>query len=111
MAHGTQPHGPSGAHGTGHAPVASDPEHDIDARSAAIWFAVGAVAVFFCLWIMIPIFTRVQEAHRAEQKPYGSQTPPMPELDAVKQHELEFLKGQNPAKMSIEQAMEKMARK
>jgi hypothetical protein len=110
MAHGTQPHGPSGAHGTGHAPVASDPEHDIDARSAAIWFAVGAVAVFFCLWIMIPIFTRVQEAHRAEQKAYGNR-PPIPELDAVKQHELEFLKGQNPAKMSIEQAMEKMARK
>ncbi|HZN41352.1 MAG TPA: hypothetical protein VFD82_21270 [Planctomycetota bacterium] len=110
MAHGTQQHGSSGAKGNTHAPIASDPEHDIDARSAAIWFAVGAVAVFFCLWIMVPIFTRVQEAHRVEQKPYGNIQPPIAELDAVKQHEMEFLKGQNPAKMSIEQAMEKMAR-
>ena len=110
MAHGTQPHGSSDAKSTGHAPVASDPEHDIDARSAAIWFAVGAVAVFFCLWIMIPIFTRVQEAHRAEQKPYGNMQAPMPELDAVKQHEMEFLNGQNPTKTTIDQAMQKIAR-
>ena len=116
MAHGTQPHGnqahgPSGAHGGGHAPVASDPEHDIDARSAAIWFAVGTVAVFFCLWIMVPIFIRVQEAHRVEQKAYGSMAPPQAEYESVVEHEMQFLKGQNPSKMTIEQALQKMAGK
>jgi hypothetical protein len=60
---------------------------------------------------MVPIFTRVQEAHRVEQKPYGNMQPPIAELDAVEQHEMEFLKGANPAKMSIEQAIEKMSSK
>ncbi|HEX6811445.1 MAG TPA: hypothetical protein VF384_07470 [Planctomycetota bacterium] len=111
QSHGTQPQGASGGKGAGHSPVASDPEHDIDARSAAIWFAVGTLAVFFLLWIMVPIFVRVQEAHRAEQKAYGNMTPPVAELESVVEAEMQFLKGQNPSKMTIEQALKKMAGK
>ena len=116
MATGTQ-HGSSGAQGSSgakgktHAPVASDPEHDIDAKSAAIWFVVGTLAVFFCLWIMVPIFVRVQEAHKVEQKPYGTMQPPIAEYDAVKEAEMQFLNGANPAKMSIEQALQKRSGK
>ena len=51
MAHGNN----HGEHlpGATHEAVPLDPENDIDAKSASIWFIGGALATFFCLWIMV----------------------------------------------------------
>ncbi len=107
MAHGTHEHSHYGEPGAKHAPVVNDPEHDINARSATIWFVAGAIVVFFTLWIMVPIFVRVLEAER-EHKVNSS---PNTELLDVKEAEQQFLKGSNPTKKSIDQVLQQLAGK
>ncbi|MBL8727143.1 MAG: hypothetical protein JNM25_01845 [Planctomycetes bacterium] len=96
-----------GEPGARHAPVVSDPEHDIDARSATIWVVVGALATFLSLWLMVPIFQRVQEAERVRKIDQA----PNVELDEVRAAEQVFLSGRNPTKRSIEQVLQQMADK
>ncbi|HEX5052619.1 MAG TPA: hypothetical protein VFZ65_12660 [Planctomycetota bacterium] len=97
-AHGEEHYGEPGAK---HAPVALDPEHDIDARSAALWFVGGSVVVFLSLWLMLPIFIRVQQAER-EHKIVGA---PTTEYNDVKDAEMQFLHGENPTKKTIDQVL------
>lgn len=107
MSHGKQPEDHYGEPGAHHAPVVSDPEHDIDARSATIWVVVGALATFLSLWLMVPIFQRVQQAERVRKVDEA----PNVELDEVKAEEQVFLNGRNPTQHSIEQVMQQMAGK
>lgn len=108
MAHGNTAHGSHQGHAPGatHEPVVHDPEHDIDARSATIWVLVGTVVLFFSLWLMIPIFIRVQEQER-ETKIYAA---PTQELNTVLQGEQAFLRGENPTKQTIDQVVQKLRR-
>lgn len=98
MAHGNHGHQP----GATHEAVPLDPEHDIDARSATIWVLVGTVVLFLSLWVMVPIFVRVQEQER-QGKVYGA---PAAEHDLLKDQQMTFLKGENPTKKSIEQVVQ-----
>jgi hypothetical protein len=107
MSHGHHEPEHYGERGARHAPVANDPEHDIDARSATIWVVVGALATFLSLWLMVPIFQRVQEAERMRKVDQA----PNVELDEVKAEEHVFLDGRNPTKRTIEQVMQQMAGK
>ena len=104
MAHGTShEHAP----GATHEPVVHDPENDIDAKSATIWVVVGTIVLFLSLWVMVPIFVRVQEAERAS-KIYQA---PNKELDDTRKAEFEFLKGGNPAKKDIDALVKQLAGK
>lgn len=94
-------YGEPGAH---HEAVVHDPEHDIDARSATLWVVGGAIVTFLCLWLMVPIFQRVQEHERRRKV---DEAPNVERLD-VFAHEHEFLNGQNPTKRSIEDVMRQM---
>lgn len=105
MAHGNQ-HG-SHAPGATHAALPLDPENDIDAKSATIWVLVGAVVLFLSLWVMVPIFMRVNEAER-QGKIYGVKSQ---ELQDVVDSEKQFLNGANPTKQTIESVLKKMAGK
>jgi beta-lactamase regulating signal transducer with metallopeptidase domain len=106
MAHG---HHPSHQFESGvtHDAVALDPEHDIDARSATLWVVGGAIVLFLSLWVMVPIFMRVLEAER-EHKMDRAATK---ELDEVRAHEHEFLKGGNPMKKDIDAVVDSLRRK
>jgi hypothetical protein len=105
MAHGNQ-HGEH-APGATHEAMAHDPENDIDAKSATIWVLVGTVVLFISLWVMVPIFMRVNEAER-QDKIYGKKNQ---ELEDVVDSEQQFLNGANPTKRSIEQVLKQMAGK
>ena len=109
MAHSKHGHGDEhyGEPGATHAPVVHDPEHDIDARSATIWVVSGSIVLFLSLWLMVPVFVRVQEAERRSKV----DSVPNTELQDVKEAELQFLKGQNPSKKSIDQVLQQMAGK
>ena len=102
MAHGNH-HG-SHAPGATHAPVPLDPENDIDAKSATIWVLVGTVVLFLSLWVMVPIFVRVQEAER-QTKIYEAENV---ELGKVRAREDQFLRG-GPVK--IDDVVKKLAGK
>jgi hypothetical protein len=105
MAHGNQ-HGEH-APGATHEALPHDPENDIDAKSATIWVLVGTVVLFLSLWVMVPIFTRVNEAER-EGKIYSVKNV---ELEDVLDSENQFLNGANPTKRTIEQVLKQMAGK
>jgi hypothetical protein len=96
---------------TGHQPGAThealplDPENDIDAKSATWWVVGGTVVLFLSLWVMVPIFLRVQDEEHMKK----INNLPNEEYNDVKAHELEFLHGANPQKRSIEDVMAKMA--
>ncbi|MCU0863630.1 MAG: hypothetical protein MUC36_07570 [Planctomycetes bacterium] len=105
MAHGNQ-HG-SHAPGATHEAVPLDPENDIDAKSATIWVLVGTVVLFLALWVMVPIFMRINEAER-QNKIYGVKSQ---ELEDVVDAEQQFLNGANPTKRTIEQVLKQMAGK
>ncbi len=102
-----QEHEHYGEPGAMHQPVVHDPEHDIDARSATLWFVSGTIVLFLALWIMLPIFVRVLEAERADK----IDTAPTTELNDVVDAERQFLKGQNPSKKSIDQVLQQMVGK
>lgn len=103
MSHATEPdhYGEAGAT---HEAVEIDPEHDIDARSATLWFVGGAVALFLSLWLMVPIFMRVLEAERVRKV----DSAPTTELNDVRDAEREFLRGQNPTKKNIDQVLQSL---
>ena len=94
-AHGTSHYGEPGAH---HEPVPVDPEHDIDAKSATWWVVGGTVVLFVSLWLMVPIFVRVQEAERRQKVDQA----PNVELQETLAAERRFLEGANPTKKSID---------
>jgi hypothetical protein len=111
MAHTTQPHpsahakehGHYGEPGAHHVPVEQDPEHDIDARAATIWVVGGAIVLFVGMWLLFPIFLRVQEAERMRKV---DDTPNV-ELEQTRAAERAFLQGQNPTKKSIDHVIRK----
>lgn len=107
MSHGKPSDDHYGEPGAHHAPVVNDPEHDINARSATIWVVAGALATFLSLWLMVPIFQRVQEAERMRKVDQAPNT----ELNEVKAAEHEFLAGQNPTKRTIEQVLKELSGK
>jgi hypothetical protein len=88
MGHSNTGHQP----GATHEAIPLDPENDIDAK-------------FLSLWVMVPIFLRVQD----EEQMKKINNLPNEEYNDVKAHELEFLHGANPQKRSIEDVMAKMA--
>lgn len=93
------------APGETHEPVVHDPENDIDARSATIWVVVGSILLFASLWIMLPIFVRVQDEERKRKVDNA----PAAELDGVLEAERAFLGGQNATKKTIDQVLKDMA--
>lgn len=93
------------APGATHEPVVHDPENDIDARSATIWVVVGSILLFLSLWIMLPIFIRVQDEERKRK----IDEVPTTELNELFEVERAFLAGQNPTKKTIDQAMKDLA--
>jgi beta-lactamase regulating signal transducer with metallopeptidase domain len=107
MAHADPQHGHHAPHAPTHDAVAVDPEHDIDAKSATLWVVGGALGVFFCLWIMVPIFMRVLEAERIRK----IDNAPAVELNEAKAKEQKFLNGENPTKKNLQQVVEQLRRK
>jgi hypothetical protein len=99
-------HGQHDLHAPGatHEPVVHDPENDIDARSATIWVIAGTVVLFLSLWVMVPIFVRVQEAER-ETKIYKAENK---ELGEVRALENKFL---HDGPVKIEDVVKKLAGK
>lgn len=93
--------------GVKHDPVPLDPENDIDAKSATLWVIGGTAVLFASLWILVPIFVRVNEVER-QTKIYAA---PNEELAGVQSQERAFLNGENPTKKSIEEVVRSMARK
>ena len=97
------PHDHHAPHAPTHEATPVDPEHDIDAKSATLWVVGGALGVFFCLWIMVPIFMRVLEAERIRK--LGA---PATELNEAKAKEQQFLTGGNPTKKNIQQVVDQL---
>ncbi len=95
MGHGHE-HGH--APGATHDPVPLDPEHDINAKAATLWVVGGALVLFFCLWIMVPIFMRVLDAERLHKIDKAATK----ELDDARAVEKTFLDGGNPKKKNIQ---------
>ncbi|MCA8952159.1 MAG: hypothetical protein KDE27_21800 [Planctomycetes bacterium] len=89
-------------------PEPLDPEHDIDAKSATWWVLGGTVVLFLSLWVMLPIFMRVQEEERIRKV----DTTPNTELDEVLAEQNAFLHEKaNPTRKTLEQAMAEALRK
>lgn len=103
MGHNQDSHAP----GATHVPVALDPEHDIDARSATIWVIVGTIVLFLSLWVMLPIFERVQDEERM-RKVNNKQSE---ELINVLEAQHQFLNGANPQKKTIAQSIKELTKK
>ncbi|MFY9341491.1 MAG: hypothetical protein WAT39_03300 [Planctomycetota bacterium] len=95
------------APGEQHEAVPLDPENDINARSATIWFVGGAIVVFFSLWVMVPIFLRVLEVERIKKV----DSAPTTELNDVKDAEFDFLNGQNPKNRKIDEVLAQLRKK
>lgn len=112
MAHTKETHSATHGHadhapGATHEAVVHDPEQDIDGRSAALYVVIGSIVFFVSFALMLPIFTRVQEAEHNRKV----SNVPNTELDDVRQAERQFLGGQNPTKKTIEQVLQQMAGK
>jgi hypothetical protein len=82
-------------------PQPHDPEREIDAKSATKWFIGGSLVLFVTLWILLPIFVRVQEVERMKKVDLT----PNAELATVREAQTQFLNGANPTKKTVEQAM------
>ncbi|MBM4062694.1 MAG: hypothetical protein FJ265_16595 [Planctomycetes bacterium] len=91
--------------GTAPAVAPHDPENDIDARSATKWVLGGTVVFFLALWLMLPVFTRVQE-HEQQRK---IDAVPAAEYGEVLARQRDFLTGGNPTKRTIDQVLKDMA--
>ena len=103
MGHNHDSHAP----GATHEPVALDPEHDIDARSATLWVVLGTIVLFLSLWIMLPIFERVQDEERMRKV----NTMQSEELINALEAQHQFLDGANPKKKSIAQSIKELSKK
>lgn len=93
--------------GAKHEAIPLDPEHDIDARSATIWFVVGAIAIFACLWVMVPIFMNVLAVERNKKISFA----PTTELNDVRAEESKFLTGANPKQKDIREVVKQLRNK
>lgn len=87
--------------GTTHDAVPLDPENDIDARSATIWVLAGTVVLFLSLWVMLPIFTRVQDEERKRKV----DAVPAQEFESLLATQRQFLEGANPTKKKLDQVL------
>jgi len=109
--HGAPAHSKEHSHygepGATHAPEMHDPEHDIDARSATIWVVGGTIVFFVGMWLLLPIFIRVQHAEHQRKVELAPNT----QVEKLKAQEMQFLQGQNPSKKSIDQVLQQMAGK
>jgi hypothetical protein len=105
MAHGSH-HGDV-VPGVKHAAVPLDPERDINAKSATQWVIGGTVVLFALLWLLVVVFSRINEAKR-QSKIYSAANE---ELADVLGEERAFLNGQNPTKKTIEQVVKTLAKK
>jgi hypothetical protein len=85
------------APGQTHEPLPLDPEHDINAKSATLWFVGSSIVIFLSLWLLVPIFLRVLD-HELQRK---IDQAPTTELNEVRDQEAEFLNGGNPKKKKI----------
>ena len=92
------------APGATHEAVPLDPENDIDARSATLWFVGGTIVLFISLWLMVPIFMRVVDAERLDK----INKSPTNELNDVVDAEGEFLGGANPTKKNIKTVVDSL---
>lgn len=92
------------APGATHEPVALDPEHDIDAKSATIWFIGGTLATFGILWVLVPIFLRVLDEERIRKV----DTAPTTELTKVRGEQDAFLNGGNPQKKKLADVLQQL---
>ncbi|MFO1076557.1 MAG: hypothetical protein U1E73_02390 [Planctomycetota bacterium] len=100
MATTTEPHFHRGT-APEHNPAPLDPEHDIDAKSSTIWVLGGTIVLFIGLWVMLPIFSRVLEKERMQK----IEQRPNTELIQLREQQNAFLRGANPKKKTIEQAL------
>ena len=69
---------------------------------SSVWVLLGTAVLFASLWVMVPIFVRVQEQER-QTKIYGA---PNDELDKVKANQMAFLRGENPTKKNLDQVLQ-----
>ena len=88
-------------------PAPLDPENEIDAKSATWWVLGGTVVLFISLWIMLPIFIRVQEEERMRKV----DSTPNTELTEALEADNAFLAGSNPKRKTLDQAMAEALRK
>ena len=79
----------------------------IDAKSATWWVLGGTVVLFISLWVMLPIFIRVQEEERMRKV----DTTPNAELNENRKKQDAFLTGSNPKNKTLDQAMIEALRK
>lgn len=90
--------------GATHEAIPLDPEHDIDGNKA-VWWCVGTcLAVFGCLYLLVPIFLQVQDAE-FERKVNQSKTV---ELNTLTTSEDAFLDGKNPTGKNIDKIVESL---
>ena len=94
------------APGATHEALPLDPENDIDAKSATRWVVGGAIVLFISLWLMVPIFVRVQEYERIKKV----DTAPTTERNELVDSERSFLDGTNPRGKSIESVLKGLRR-
>jgi hypothetical protein len=92
--------------GATHEALPLDPENDIDAGKALWWFLGSSVALFGCLWILVPIFVQVQDFEVNRKINLA----PTTEFDDVRKAELEFLHGSNPTKKNIDDVVNGLRR-
>lgn len=92
--------------GATHEALPLDPENDIDAKGALVWFVGSCVVLFGCLWILVPIFVQVQDF---EINRKVNEAPPTEFLD-VRQAEFEFLEGDNPKNKNIDDVVNSLRR-
>jgi cytoskeletal protein RodZ len=101
------PHAAHAPHGTAAQPAPHDPERDIDAKTTTWWVVGWGVVFFITMWLMLVVFKRVQE-HEIHKK-VDSQ--PADELNDVRDHEREFLRGANKSRKTIDDAIKTIAPK
>ena len=88
-------------------PAPNDPENDIDAKSLTLWVLSGTIVLFIALWMMLPIFVRVQEAERLKKV----DSTPNTEFEQAREAQTQFLNGANPTKKTLDQALTEALKK
>ena len=88
--------------GATHEAVPLDPENDIDGIKAVWWCLGTCVAVFGCLWLLVPIFLQVQDVEISRKVNEA----PTTELNQKIATEDKFLHGDNPTKKDIDDVVD-----
>ena len=84
--------------GATHEAVPLDPENDIDGIKAVWWCLGTCVAVFGCLWLLVPIFLQVQDVEISRKVNEA----PTTELNKKIATEDKFPHGDKPTKKDID---------